>query len=194
MGINPIWGALRAHIESAKWGAYVILTFLISHPQKASAMRGVIRIDELFWVGPQPTETEIRDMYQHDGLESLVNLNPEQIDEVRAPHWLPVEDERRIAQSTSLLYVHFPISTLGMSVERAHELLECVDRLPLPVYFHATNRKLAGAVALIPAARRAGWDLRQAMIRSAQLDLGADAPGFQEILAEFIPSAHPARR
>lgn len=160
-------------------------------------MRGLIRLNERFWVGPQPTEREIKELYFNDGLETLVNLKPEEsVGEATGPilPGLTPEEEGRVAHATSLVFLHFPAATLTLTHGAVHAFLEVAKSLPEPMYFHAATRKLAGAMCLIAAAHRRGWTERDADLAATRAGLQIDSPRLKKLTRDVIAEVRPAQR
>jgi uncharacterized protein (TIGR01244 family) len=105
------------------------------------------KIGDGLFIGPQPTEQDLRDAKQH-GIQTVIDMR------------MPEETATRNADlvgNSGLHYVNVPVNKTALSEAQINELEQVMQRTPGPHLLHCATGTRAALMLALGRAKHAGW-------------------------------------
>jgi uncharacterized protein (TIGR01244 family) len=124
--------------------------------------------------GGQPDAAQIQQLAAQ-GFKSIVNL--------RSPDETGVlSDEQQQAEAAGLNYVNVPLSPNQANDDLTAKVLQELENLPTPIFFHCGAGGRASALALISLATQQGLNREQVIAKAEELGVNIEQPHLKSFL------------
>jgi uncharacterized protein (TIGR01244 family) len=182
-------------VKSVQQLAFALFVLVALAPQRAAAQQPVAdvpiarfhQVDEHLYRGAQPDELGLTRLHAL-GVRTVINIR----DEGDAA----VADERRIAESLGMRFVHIPIKDGNVftwfrriPLETVTHFFDVLGSVPGPVFLHCrrgTDR--TGALVAIYRIARNGWDTARALKEANERGMRPWYRGLRKQIATFDAS------
>jgi uncharacterized protein (TIGR01244 family) len=145
--------------------------------QDATPIRNLLRIDENYCTGGQPTMAALERL-KTDGITTIINL--------RTPEEYNTDQEAAKAKELGLRYFSIPFVYSTPKEEQATEFLKIMaDPGNRPVFIHCTGGVRVGAFWLIKRVIQDGWTFEKAEEEAQKVGL-RNAPHLTEFAKTYI--------
>ena len=126
------------------------------------------RIDDDFFIGPQPTEQDLQAAKQQ-GIKTVIDL--------RLPSEIATSNAT-LTTGQGLDYVNIPVNKEALSVDQVSELERALHDHAGPFLLHCATGARAALLLSVSRARQRGWTSAQALDEAQRMgfDLRASAP------------------
>src|SRR5262249_55662477 len=132
-------------------------------------------------VGGQPTEDQLAELARA-GFRTVVNLRT--VGEQDQP--LSPEAEGKQVRTLGMAYLHVPVSTKDLKVEKVDEFRRKFAELPRPAFVHCSVGKRAGAFLTMSLAVDQGASGDQALRQAEQMGFRFDQPELEEFVKGYV--------
>ncbi|WP_182869241.1 beta-lactamase hydrolase domain-containing protein [Rhodopirellula sp. JC639] len=149
-------------------------------PQQSTSDQRM-KINENITVGPQPSETEIAELFG-EGFKSVINFRTD--GESEQP--LSPEQERRHVEAAGLIYSHIPVSMDSMDQSKVDDFREQLKSLPTPIFAHCKSGKRAGAMVMMDVAVKQGMSGEQTIRKAEEMGFECDSPELEQFVKSYV--------
>lgn len=136
-------------------------------------MNSFKRIDEEFFIGPQPTEQDLHEAKQQ-GIKTVIDFR------------LPSEtatSNAALAKNQGLDYVNIPVNKVALSARQISDLDQAIKDHTGPFLLHCATGARAALLLSLSWAKQQGWTSSQALEESKRI--GFDLQNSAEFL-DFV--------
>jgi len=145
-----------------------------------------MQIDDEISVGGQLNTNQLKQL-AGEGFKTIVNLQTDG----EANQLLSPEAEGRKVRDLGMQYVHFPVSMVTMSSEKADEFRQRLTKWPPPVFVHCSSGKHAGAFVMMDKAVKQGWTGDDTLAKAARLGFECDVAEIKAFVKYYVNSRRP---
>ena len=122
-------------------------------------MNSFKRIDEEFFIGPQPTEQDLK-AAQQQGIKTVIDFR------------LPAEtatSNAALAKNQGLDYVNIPVNKMALSARQIGDLDQAIREHTGPFLLHCATGARAALLLSLSRAKQQGWTSSQALEESKRI-------------------------
>lgn len=144
-------------------------------------MPHTLKINEQITVGPQPSESELKEL-KDIGFKTVANFRTEEEDDQP----ISPQEEGEKVQGLGLSYLHIPVSMKEMKPEQVDRFREEYEKLPKPIYGHCQTGKRAGAFAMMQLACEQGLSGDETIQQAQTMGFECDKQELVEFVREYV--------
>lgn len=148
-----------------------------------------MKITEDLFVGPQPTEDDLKQLAA-EGFATVVNLRD--YDEEDQP--LSPGDEGVRVRELGMDYLSIPVSKEDFSEHQVDDFRTKCELMDKPVFVHCKSGKRSGAFAMMDVAARRGWSGKETLEKARQMGFACDVPELKQFVKEYVDHHNGRKR